>query len=217
MPYRRIAFSADSYFHVFNRGVEKRIIFEETLDYKVFCDILFYYLNYVSHPFQFALHRSGDAQSGIFKDKISLVSYSLMPNHYHLLLYQKNEVVLSDFMRRIGVTYSMYFNQKYNRVGSLFQGRFKAKLIDTDEYLLQVNKYIHRNSLKITRTGLGDYPWSSYHAYLQPQNILKELDAIVNSKPVLDYFTLKNQSLLYKEFVEMIPQPLDLQSEIETF
>lgn len=72
-----------------------------------------------------------------------------MPNHFHFLLQQLVEGGVSEFIRRIADSYTRYFNVKHNRIGPLFQGKFKAKLVDKDEYLLQLSKYIHRNPVTL--------------------------------------------------------------------
>ena len=122
-----------------------------------------------------------------------------MPNHYHLLLYQKDKYLIRDFMRSIGTKYSMYFNRRYKRVGPLFQGKYKAVLIESEDQLIYLTKYIHRNPVEILPSGsdLEGYKYSSYGNYLGrfSQRWLK-------SKKLLDIFTSSNKMLTYKNFVE---------------
>ena len=81
-------------------------------------------------------------------DKIKLIAYCLMNNHFHLMIKQSTKEATTDFMRALADSYVRYFNEKYERVGSLFQGRFKAVLIDTEPYLLHLSRYIHLNPIE---------------------------------------------------------------------
>lgn len=205
MPRRRTIFTDNAYYHVFNRGVEKRTIFLDDQDYQTFIDILTYYLKFTKKfPFN-ALTRTGLVHAGLFQDKIALIAYCLMPNHYHLLLHQKTNTprAVSEFIHRVCVAYAMYFNARYQRAGSLFQGRFKAKHLDTDPYLLQSSKYIHRNPLNhTTRPGLASYKWSSYANYLAPNAGISQINRVTSPQPILDYFSQTNPNLSYQSFVE---------------
>ena len=105
-------------------------------------------------------------------------------------------------MRRISDSFTRYFNTKYDRVGPLFQGKFKAKIVETDEYLLQLSKYIHRNPLTLPKwlveENLSDYTFSSYGGYLNSKRTFDfcEMDDIN------EYFSSTNPSLSYKSFVQ---------------
>lgn len=144
-----------------------------------------------------------------------------MSNHYHLLIRQDSENSISKFIQRLEVAYSMYFNKKYNRVGHLFQGRFKAKLIETDEYLVELSRYIHLNPLElyasrpdledqigagvvkeiliddILREKLAYYLWSSYSEYLGVAT-----EKLCSTELILNYFSSKEKNSSYREFVE---------------
>lgn len=104
-------------------------------------------------------------------------------------------------MLSLATSYAKYFNIKYDEVGSLFQDRFKTKLIETDEQLLQVSRYIHRNSLDIQLPTPGvelqDYEWSSYPAYV---GLIK--NELVDTSIILNYFAQNNPQVDYKHFVE---------------
>lgn len=104
-------------------------------------------------------------------------------------------------MLHLGTSYAKYFNIKYDQVGSLFQDRFKAKLIETDEYLLQLSRYIHRNPIEILPptpgVELANYRWSSYPAYLSG-----EKNELVDPTFILGYFSKDDPSSDYKKFVE---------------
>jgi len=162
----------DGFYHIYNRGVEKRIIFEDEQDYKVFLAYLRYSLSYPPKKDKITkiFTLQGLPFKGVprmpmnFKDKIDLISYCLMPNHFHLLIRQKEKTTVTSFMTSIITRYSMYFNKKYNRVGSLFQGPYKAVLITNENQLLHLTRYIHLNPLEYTDNLIEAY--SSYAAYL---------------------------------------------------
>ena len=217
MPIRKTIFVENGYYHVFNRGIERRVIFQDNQDYLTFLDILTYYLKFIKKSPLNALTRTGLVNTGIFQDQITLLAYCLMPTHFHILLQQKEKNSISRFMLRVGTTYSMYFNQRYIRDGSLYQGRFKANHITTDSYLLQSSKYIHRNPLDLpTRPGLVEYPWSSYQIYLKSnQNPYLPIHSATKSSTILDYFSSSNPHLSYSSFVEETPLPNWYTKEIE--
>lgn len=127
-------------YHVYNRGVEKRIIFNRDEDYEKFIEIL----NRVQIRFVFELY-----------------AFCLIPNHYHLLLKTPNGNI-SKIMQCLILQYTQYFNKQYSRVGPLFQGRYKDRIVETEEYLNRLAEYIYFNPVK---DGLvknpEDYRWSN--------------------------------------------------------
>lgn len=138
----RIAFE-NAFFHVFNRGLNKQEIFLDTSDYQKFLRRLeeLITINQFDH---------------------AVYAYVLMPNHFHLLI-QTKKTPISKIMSSLLTSYSMYFNRKYKRVGTLFQNRFKSKLCDKDSYFLGASRYIHLNPIEAgISSDLEDYPWSSY-------------------------------------------------------
>lgn len=180
-------------YHIYNRGNRKSDIFMDRRDYERFIRRLKEYK----------------------KDyDISLLCYCLMPNHFHFLLKAPNESSITGFMLRLCTSYAKYFNIKHELVGRLFQERFRAKLVETDEYLLHLSRYIHLNpisddldtltSLRTTpgvereqiREKLKLYPWSSYQEYLKRKNDLCTTDTL------LSYFSTTYAHLSYPAFVE---------------
>ena len=195
MPFRTTVFANNHYYHLYNRGVEKRTIFEDEDDYKTFIEILVYYLvPDKKKPTVF----SRKTQLKI-SDSVSLLCYCLMPNHFHFLIKQRKNDGIITLMHALGITYSKYFNKKYDRVGSLFQGRFKAKLVNKDEYLLQLSKYIHLNPKEFYKKTLGSYPYSSFRFYLEGGP--KEF---IDTDLILSYFSSKHKGLSYQAFAEEI-------------
>jgi putative transposase len=141
----------NGYYHLYNRGVEKRLIFLDRQDYAVFLSYLKKYLN----P-----SLGSDPKS--LAQEIDLIAFCLMPNHFHLQVRQKTRNGITKLIRAVCTSYVMYFNNKYDRVGTLFQGKYKAALIEKESYLLHLSRYIHLNPKSHPRL----YPYSSYSYYL---------------------------------------------------
>lgn len=131
-------------YHVILRGNAKQDIFLDKQDYLKFLK---------------ELDRTKE------KYQYDLYAYCLMTNHVHMLLYDKEEM-LGKIIQSITISYSTYFNNKYERVGHLFQNRFLSKKVETQEYLLNVCRYIHENPVKAGLATIDDYMWSSYQEYV---------------------------------------------------
>lgn len=214
MPSKNIIkdYIENSYYHIYNRGVEKRKIFLDKQDFKVFMSYLKIYLSpkeEVINEIKVNDLEIGDKEKIIseiytlnnFFGKINLISFVLMPNHFHLELKQKNKREIESFMRSLVTKYSKYFNKKYQRVGPLFQGRYKAILVQSTEYLLYLSKYIHQNPKELLYKGqsLDSYSWSSYPSYVNNIKIYW-----LNKELITSNFLVNNQFsiYLYKKFVE---------------
>jgi putative transposase len=194
-------------YHIYNRGVEKRKIFLDEQDYRVFLRFLKEALSSPLKPLKqtFTTSLQGSTFKGVprqpknFFKKIELYAYCLMPNHFHLLLKQNEVKSMKDFMQSIATRYSLYFNKKYKRVGSLFQGIYKAVLVMEEPYLLHLSRYIHRNPLEFHPNLLEAF--SSYADYLG-----KRQTGWLNTTIILSSFgssltkTLSIRS--YQDFVE---------------
>lgn len=194
-------FAVSSYYHLYNRGVEKRKIFLDKRDFLRFLETLDFY-HKTPQPMKLSDFRRGvvklkkvDNQ----KELVRIFCYSLMPNHFHLLIQQLEKNGITQFTRKLADSYTRYFNTKYKRVGSLFQGRFKAKLVETDEYLLQLSKYIHRNAFPLRKWEGKVYPYSSYGFYLN-----NEKHPFCDTEFISGYFSKTNTKLSYKSFVEEV-------------
>ena len=148
-------YDADAFYHVYNRGVDKRQIFLDDQDYTVFTHLLKRYLG--TDPEK----DSSGREYGRLTDDLSLVTFCLMPNHFHLMFFQYDPEAITKLMRAVATSYVRYFNKKYNRVGSLFQGIYKGSLIDNDAYLQHITRYIHLNPAKYLK-----WQWSSLGMYL---------------------------------------------------
>lgn len=133
-------YAADSYYHVYLRGVAKQKIFEDHVDYRYFESLIERYLSK-----QKKISKTGIAYPN-YRNDISLLSYCLMTNHLHLVLYQHDNLdSLKKFMASLLTSYSKYFNLRHKRVGSLFESRYKAKRIDNNTYLIHISRYVHMN------------------------------------------------------------------------
>lgn len=198
----------NGFYHIYNRGVEKRTIFNNYQDYKVFLKYLKQYLSpppdlsniKTSVSFQGTTFKGVPRQPKNFHKEIELYVFSLLPNHFHLLLKQSSRDSIHRFMKSLTLRYAVYYNKKYNRVGQLFQGRYKAILVTKDEYLLHLSRYIHLNPLENTRNLTESF--SSYADYLG----LRKTEWI-NTSFILSYFNnsvIKELKKLnsYQKFVE---------------
>jgi len=194
---------ANGFYHVYNRGVEKRNIFLDEQDYLVFISFLRLYLSPIEKNIESVksnfdldyeeknskIYRLSELKN--FFEKIKLISYVLMPNHFHLEVQQTEIKDLENFMRCLIIKYTMYFNKKYKRVGTLFQGRYKAVSIFGNENLIDISKYIHLNPIEFMSKGqvLESYPWSSYPSYIENHNVkwLSKEKVLSNFKGVKAY------------------------------
>lgn len=189
-------------YHVYNRGVEKRTIFLDQHDYGMFLHFLKYYLGEPEKTDLLQKKRS-------LRGEIRLLAFCLMPNHYHLLLRQLTRDGMTKLIRAVCTSYSGYFNNRYARVGGLFQGKYKAALVEEESYFIHVSGYIHRNPWELSRVGplkgsdpFQEYPYSSYSYYLG----LKKADWLDTSE-ILGYFHSAQKTWLkdifsYQSFVE---------------
>lgn len=200
------------YYHIYNRGVEKRTIFEDTFDYKVFLNYLKYSLSKPPTPNKIkkVFTLQGEPFKGVprlpknFYKEIELIAFCLMPNHFHLMIKQNNVLAMKSFMNSLTTRYTMYFNKKYDRVGSLFQGVYRAVLIRDESYLLHLSRYIHLNPSELTNDLTSSF--SSYSSYLglrktpwlKPDVVLDQF----NNRVSEEFKKINN----YKEFVEKYKQ-----------
>ena len=145
MPFRKEEFGEGGYYHVFNRGVNRQRIFVNSENYRYFLRLLKSHTN---------------------KNHIELVCYCLMPNHYHLLLYQKSDKSISIFMHGMMSAYSQAFNKQRGRTGTLFEGRFKYVRVEKQEYLLNLITYLHLNPVKAQLVvNPEDWEYSDYYLW----------------------------------------------------
>lgn len=198
----------NGYYHIYNRGVEKRNIFLDSQDYGVF---LSYLKEYLTPKDKFELYKKlSDTNTtwsekdkyikllnmNNFFDEISLLCYCLMSNHFHFLIKQVNANSIDKFMNSIGTRYTMYFNKKYKRVGRLYQDVYKAVLVSSDEQLLHLSHYIHKQALCLQ----GDPLQEENHPSSYPEYLGLRKTAWVKPNEILSFFSKENPSLSYKSF-----------------
>lgn len=199
---RKISFSEGEYYHIYCRGVEKRIIFLDDKDRERFQALLF--LCNSTEPVVYRLVQGSTLyQTDVGEKIVAIGAYEFMPNHIHLLVREISEKGITEFMRKVNTAYSMYFNKKYNRVGPLFQGTFGAEHITRDEHLKYLFAYIHLNLIKLiepkwkeqgiknldkAKAYLDQYHFSSYRNYCGK---FSEKDVILSKKEFPDYFSEK--------------------------
>lgn len=192
MPIRAIPFITGQIYHIYNRGCEKRLIYDDRRTFKRFLNSAVYYQHQGPKPkFSKYIKSDRDLNSNL---KVEIIAYCLMPNHYHFLVKQLQDGGITEMFSRLGNSYTKYFNIRYDRVGPLFQGEFKAVLIEDDEQLLHVSRYIHLNPVaSYLATKPEDYEWSSYNAYTS------EVAGTSSTYLILNLIGSKEK---YKRFVE---------------
>lgn len=212
---RRTPFAPGEYYHLYNRGTDKRIIFLDDADHERFVTLL--YLSNSGIP----IHRS-DYGTRMHKDlflvsrEMTLVdigAYCLMPNHFHILLREHSEGGVSMFMQKLLTAYAMYFNKKYARTGTLFEGPFRGAHVERNDYLKYLFAYIHLNPIGIIDAGwknkkilnksiaekfLAEYPYSSFRDYAHADTPRREA-AILNKLAFPQYF---EQPREFKEYLQ---------------
>ena len=166
MSIRKIIFENRIYYHVFNRGVDKKIIFHDEEDMKYFLDRLVDFNNDkpVGGVMRQSLIKNRKLRSPA-SQLVEIVAYCLLPNHFHLLLKQVGDDGIAKLMQRVCTGYAMYYNKKYKRSGALFQGRFKATRLDGRGSLEALSVYVNLNykhhmidpKKKIVKSSLGEY------------------------------------------------------------
>lgn len=193
MVTRYTSFVEGEFYHVYNRGVDKRIIFNTNSDYQRFQQLL--YVTNTSERINLRDIQSVHENIYSYKSKDHLVSigaYCLMPNHFHILLTPLVEGGVSTFMNKLTTSYSMYFNKRNDRSGRLFEGSFKAKHADNDEYLKYLFAYIHLNPKTLFKEDknvlslVSSYQYSSLVDYAHSK---REEGRILNYEKFPGYFS----------------------------
>lgn len=191
MPSRNIIkeFAPDNYYHIYSRGVAKRSIFMDARDKRMFLKIVARYLE-----------TSKKAKYRAFDTEIELLCFCLMNNHFHLLIYQfENPTAITDFMRRVLTTYTMYFNKRHDRIGPLFQSVYKSSRVSRENYLLHISRYIHMNPRAYKFYAFSSLPYYQgvvCPAWLKPKRILSMFNG--------DYMEFLNDYEDYKQSLEEI-------------
>jgi putative transposase len=205
-------YMANGYYHIYNRGVEKRIIFMDQQDYGVFLSYLKEYL-LAKNEKELYEKLSDPNLSPKEKDKIlkllrmnnfygeiTLLAYCLMPNHFHFFVKQKKAESIDRFIQSLATRYTAYFNRKYKRVGSLYQGVYKAVSVLNDSQFIYLSKYIHRQAL--TSPGETLRGWKEKQPCSYPEYLGLRKTEWVHPEEILAFFSKNNPKLSYRSFVE---------------
>lgn len=173
---RKEIFEEGEYYHVYNRGVDKRPVFLDERDYTRFIHTAYILNNFLEIPHRFNIQKliPKDLLRPLGEPLVEIVAGCLMPNHFHFLLRPMKKDGISRFLHKVGISYTMCFNKLHQRTGRLFESTFKARHIDRHEYASYLTQYIHLNPLDLFQTKsrtqkfevLEGYPWSSLPDFL---------------------------------------------------
>jgi putative transposase len=203
MPYKNIikTHAEGCWYHAYNRGHNKQIIFRSERDYRVFI----YQIRKFLEPdfFEVKIDRAGELikiKPDSLIDEVELHAYCLMPNHFHFLVYQKTRYGMSRLIAKIAQAYTAYFNEKYERVGSAWQGTYKAVKLESDEQFIHLAKYIHANPFAKEKKSLLEiesdpisflekYPYSSLQNYIGSRK-----NIWLKTQKILEFYKSKNNN-----------------------
>ena len=204
---RNLKFTTGEYYHVFNRGSNKREIFLEKYDLERFFLSMqeFNSENPIGSIYE---HSFNKKKSNRDSELVEFICYCLNPNHYHFLVKQATDDGIAKFMHRLGTGYTKYFNQKYENSGSLFQGTYKAKHVNNNEYLLHLSAYINLNPEAHQLGSLASK--SSWGEYLNSKN-----EGFCNTEIILSQFkNISEYKKFAKDSLELIKQEKELQKQL---
>ena len=215
-------------YHVLNRGVDKRQIFMDKQDYLRFIHDLYEFNDQDRVETTYHRFRDYGANGKVSKDRkprkllVDILAFCIMPNHYHLMVSPKIENGIPRFMKKVNAGYAKYFNQKYERTGTLFQGRYKKILVTDNTHFLHLPFYIHFNPLDLSHPEwrenkisnpkkalefLKSYRWSSHLDYLG----IKNFPSVLNMKHLTEVF---GSSKDYQKLVENYLEDIQIDPEI---
>jgi putative transposase len=211
---RRVKFENDNYYHIYNRGVDKREIFLDERDFSRFIKSIRNFNNtstfaqrlFVKNRQQEAMEAKKELSSKVLElssflaalpKLVEIICYCLNPNHYHFILKQLIDNGIEIFMHKLGTGYTNYFNAKYSRSGSLFEGPFKSKHINSASYLAWLSGYVNGNSEIHKIAKAKNHKWSSCQDYLGLRN-----GTLCNRQIIINEFS--NNISEYEKFVEIV-------------
>lgn len=182
MTRKQRIYSYSGFMHIIERGIGQQLLFEDSQDYSYYISLMEKYSK---------------------ETAVKINAYCLMDNHVHILIYDSTGAI-SKMMQKIGVSYANYFNTKYDRVGHLFQDRFKSEIITSERYLVCVFRYILNNPKAAGICPASEYPWSSYHLYEDETSFVDTscfTGVIGNRKSLLEYLNCRDETdFEYMEF-----------------
>lgn len=204
---RKTQFTNNEHYHILNRGVDKREIFSDYEDLTRFLQSMdeFNTIEPIGSLFENFYRKDKKEKQ---KKLVDFICYCLNLNHYHFILEQITDNGIEKFMHRLGVGYTMFFNKKYDRSGSLFQGGYKAIHINSNEYLLHLSAYVNLNN-RVHRLGDSVSKFKSKSSWGEYEN---NFDGFCKKDIILGQF--KN-TLEYKEFAENSLESILERKELE--
>ncbi|MBI2021782.1 transposase [Candidatus Daviesbacteria bacterium] len=201
---RKVVLANNQTYHIFNRAIDRQTIFNTKWEYKRAVETIKFY-RFANLPFKLSqlLNLPDEDRQHTMRELnqnnerlVDIITFCIMPNHFHFMLKQLKDNGISKFIANFTNSYTKYFNTKHERKGHLFEGQFKAVLIENDEQLIHLSRYIHLNpvtSFIIKAQDLDNYQWSSFPEYLN-----LTLDNFFQKETILDYFSSIEA---YKQFV----------------
>jgi len=212
MGSRSIDFTTDEYYHVYNRGTDKRAIVQDTYDANRFIEMLRLFNSVdplgglYQHSLEVSLQRERNKEP-----LVEVVAYCLNPNHYHLVLKQCVDNGISQYLQRVGTGLSKFINHKYRRTGSLFESKFKAKHLADNDYLLHTSAYVNLNDrvhrITAPMTQLVRSSWLEY---------VKEKSGICAKGVILDQFkSIEEYEQFALDALDLMLQAKDEQAELK--
>jgi putative transposase len=214
---RNIKFAKGEYYHIYNRGVDKRSIFEDKEDVLRFLRCMKEFNTIEPTGGLYVNSFSKSKLRGSASKLVSFITYCLNQNHYNFIIQPLVEDGIQKFMHKLSTGYTMYFNEKYDRSGSLFQGKYKATHITSNEYLLHVSVYTNLNDRvhgELNKQWLAELPFSSFKEY---QNL--SIKGLCDTSVILDQFSSPQEycryaSTVLEEIIKRKAQEKSLQKMI---
>jgi len=214
---RKTSFAEGEFYHVYNRGVDKRDIFSEQYDLSRFLQSMreFNTLEPIGSIYEKTLLKIKFGSST--PKLVDVICYCLNPNHYHFILRQTADKGIEKFMHRLATGYTNYFNEKYQRSGALFQGRYKAVHIDSNEYLLHLSAYVNLNHL-VHQLGSSASKSGIIEQLIRPTGLL---DPTIEIRPAEEQIKNAEEEILKavraKERVLLLTEQFSSLSEYKNF
>ena len=215
---RKVQFINEEYYHIYNRGVDKRQIFLDEEDHFKFLKSLKEFNNKSYYEERSKIVKEcGLKELSSFLGKaekvVEVICYCLNPNHFHLILKQLEGDGIPNFLHKIGTSFTNFFNKKYKRSGSLFQGPYKGIHIDNNNYLLWLSGYVNGNSEIHKIAKAEDYKWSSYGIFLGQ----RKSEIISSQEVILSQFNQLNKYKEYKSFVKEVIKESKKRKDLEKY
>lgn len=212
---RKVVFVNNNFYHIYNRGIERKPIFTSKWEFQRALNTLRYYrFNNLTLRLSKFLAKTTQEQYDILNSlnkadnkRVEIIAFCLMHNHFHFLLKQQVDEGISKFISNFTNSYTKYFNTKHQRIGPILQGTFQAVLVETDEQLIHLSRYIHLNPVSssiIKPEELEDYYWSSFREYLNLTS-----DRICNKEVVVEFFSD------IKKYAEFVKDQISLAKELD--